>query len=208
MMMAPEQWLWLEAELTNSSAAAHLIVSSVQVLTSSPLVESWGHFPLERARLLDLLARTRPAAAVLLSGDVHFAELIGSASRRGATDATDVPSRLRGVSTVVAGAEEGWDVSAGGTEPAALLEVTSSGLTHSCGTSLMGRLSCNAVLRLFPAHRLVQAGMTAHDGGWGARRVGSSYMGLNFGTIRFAWEGGTEGGRDAAESSTVAGARR
>ena len=46
-----------------------------QVLTSNPLVESWGHFPRSRKRLLDLLQRTDPAGLVILSGDVHHAEL-------------------------------------------------------------------------------------------------------------------------------------
>ena len=83
MLGSEAQWRWLEAELTNSSAQVHLIVSSVQVLTSSPLVESWGHFPRSRVRLLTLLERTRPAGALLLSGDVHHAELLG-VSRRNA----------------------------------------------------------------------------------------------------------------------------
>lgn len=45
------------------------------MMTSNPLVESWGHFPKSRARVLDLLDRTQPAGLVILSGDVHHAEL-------------------------------------------------------------------------------------------------------------------------------------
>jgi len=73
-----EQWAWLRTELTNSTASAHLILSSVQVLTSAAAVESWGHFPRERRRLLSLLEETRPRGALLLSGDVHYAELAGA----------------------------------------------------------------------------------------------------------------------------------
>mmetsp|Transcript_49860 Transcript_49860/g.160614 ORF Transcript_49860/g.160614 Transcript_49860/m.160614 type:complete len:324 (+) Transcript_49860:567-1538(+) len=73
-----EQWAWLRTQLTNSTASAHLIVSSVQVLTSAAAVESWGHFPRERRRLLSLLEETRPRGALLLSGDVHYAELAGA----------------------------------------------------------------------------------------------------------------------------------
>lgn len=47
-----------------------------QMLTSNPLVESWGHFPRSKDRMLDLLRRTDPAGLVILSGDVHHAELI------------------------------------------------------------------------------------------------------------------------------------
>ena len=63
----------------------HLIVSSVQLLTSNPLVESWGHFPVSKARLLALLAEARPAAALVLSGDVHFAEFLGPAATAAAS---------------------------------------------------------------------------------------------------------------------------
>ena len=54
-VLGEEQWAWLRRELTNSTAAAHLIVSSIQVLTTSPVVESWGHYPRSRRRLLELL---------------------------------------------------------------------------------------------------------------------------------------------------------
>ena len=49
-VLGKEQWAWLRRELTNSTAAAHLIVSSIQVLTTSPVVESWGHYPRSRRR--------------------------------------------------------------------------------------------------------------------------------------------------------------
>lgn len=79
-VLGDAQWAWLRRELTNSTADVHLIVSSIQVLTSNPLVESWGHFPASKARLLRLLEETAPAGALLLSGDVHFAELLGPSS--------------------------------------------------------------------------------------------------------------------------------
>ena len=76
-VLGEAQWAWLEAQLAESEAAIHIIVSSVQVQTSNPLVESWGHFPAARARLVALLAKHRPAGLLLLSGDVHFAEMSG-----------------------------------------------------------------------------------------------------------------------------------
>ena len=48
-MLGEAQWKWLRSELSDSKAAVHIIVSSVQVLTSNPFVESWGHFPQVRA---------------------------------------------------------------------------------------------------------------------------------------------------------------
>ena len=127
MLGSEEQWQWLEGELANSSAAVHLIVSSVQVcacacaalcnsgsvrtggrptvrcafcvqvLSSSAPIESWGHFPASRRRLLHLLAENRPAATLLLSGDVHFAELLGlpAASTAGAAASATADASTR-----------------------------------------------------------------------------------------------------------------
>jgi alkaline phosphatase D len=44
-VLGDAQWQWLEEQLVNSTASVHIIVSSVQILTTNPLVESWGHFP-------------------------------------------------------------------------------------------------------------------------------------------------------------------
>ena len=46
-MLGEQQWTWLEQVLKEAKEKADvtLVVSSVQVLTSNPLVESWGHFP-------------------------------------------------------------------------------------------------------------------------------------------------------------------
>ena len=123
----------------------HLIVSSVQLLTSNPLVESWGHFPASKARLLTLLAETRPAAALVLSGDVHFAEFLGPAATAAASS-----SRFSSYS-----ASSASSASSPSAAPlSSLLEVTSSGLTHSCGLTGLARLACGTVLDLFYRHRL------------------------------------------------------
>lgn len=74
-ILGDEQWKWLEAELKNSQAQIHVVVSSIQVLTTNPTVESWGHFPHERERLLSLLGQGIPGL-VVLSGDVHHAEIL------------------------------------------------------------------------------------------------------------------------------------
>ena len=174
-VLAEEQWSWLEGELRNSSAAAHLIVSSIQVLTTSPLVESWGHFPQSRERLLALLQAQRPSAALLLSGDVHHAEFIGPQA--------SVLRRAGG-----ADSDSAADGGNGPADAARLLEVTSSGMTHSCGGSAVGQLLCGTMLRLFSTHRLRGADSRFERG-----FVGSSYTGLNWGSINFHWGGRAEG---------------
>lgn len=74
-VLGDEQWSWLERELRESQAALHVVVSSIQLLTTNPAMESWGQFPSEQRRLLDLLAPKRPGL-VVLSGDVHHAEIL------------------------------------------------------------------------------------------------------------------------------------
>jgi alkaline phosphatase D len=77
-ILGEEQFAWLETQLQKSNAQIHVIVSSVQVLTSSPVIESWGHFPEDRKRLMKLLNGV--SGVVLLSGDVHYAEILAPSS--------------------------------------------------------------------------------------------------------------------------------
>lgn len=74
-ILGEEQWAWLEKELTDSPAAAHLIASSIQVLPQEHGFEKWENFPAARRRLLALLAATKPPMPLLLSGDRHVAEI-------------------------------------------------------------------------------------------------------------------------------------
>jgi alkaline phosphatase D len=74
-VLGEAQWSWLKAELESSQASLHVIVSSIQVLTTNPAMESWGHYPSEQRRLLNMLQSKRPGL-VILSGDVHHAEIL------------------------------------------------------------------------------------------------------------------------------------
>lgn len=96
LMLDRDQWMWLESQLQTSTAKINILVSSVQVLTRNPTVESWGQFPQERTRLLKLLDSTKPKGLLIISGDVHVGEAMS-------IQGTAVP-----------------------------VEVTSSGLTHTC----------------------------------------------------------------------------
>ena len=78
-ILGETQWTWLEQQLLTSDAQVHIIVSSIQVLTTNPTVESWGHFPKELERLVQLLETKRQqnmGSVILLSGDVHHAEIL------------------------------------------------------------------------------------------------------------------------------------
>jgi alkaline phosphatase D len=73
-LLGEDQWMWLGRQL-REPAELRLIVSSIQIVAGEKGVESWGTFPLERARLYDLITSTRAKGVVFLSGDVHFAEI-------------------------------------------------------------------------------------------------------------------------------------
>ena len=70
--LGAEQWAWLIEEL-KKPAELRLVCSSIQVIPNQKGMDEWGNFPRERQRLVDLLGKTN--GAVLLSGNVHFAEI-------------------------------------------------------------------------------------------------------------------------------------
>lgn len=70
--LGEEQWVWLAKEL-EKPAELRLICSSTQVIPNQKRMDEWGNFPHERQRLLNLLGKTN--GCVLLSGNVHFAEI-------------------------------------------------------------------------------------------------------------------------------------
>ena len=147
------QWTWLEEQLQQSKAQVHVIVSSIQVLTTNPVVESWGHFPKERMRLLSLLSHLE-GSVILLSGDVHHGEILKAYGTNRGQEAADTFSTEGG-----------------------LLEVTSSGLTHSCSEPFYGPL-CAPILETFSDHRYTRG---PGDKGY--------FTGRNFGTIEIDWGG-------------------
>ena len=73
-MLGDAQWAWL-AEQLRAPAELRLLVSSVQVLAEQHGFERWGNLPLERQRLLDLIAETGAGGVLLLSGDRHIGAL-------------------------------------------------------------------------------------------------------------------------------------
>lgn len=109
-VLGEEQWQWLESELDNSQAAVHVVVSSIQVLTTNPTVEGWGHFPNERQRLIKLLGKG-VSGLFLVSGDVHQAEVLNPINKVKTDD-----------------------------NKHSFLEVTSSGMTHYCSQPFYGSL--------------------------------------------------------------------
>jgi alkaline phosphatase D len=73
-MLGQTQWEWL-AEQLKQPAELRLLVSSIQLASSTAGHETWSNLPVERARLQQLIRDTRAAGVVVLSGDRHWSEL-------------------------------------------------------------------------------------------------------------------------------------
>ncbi|MEL7002566.1 MAG: alkaline phosphatase D family protein [Bacteroidota bacterium] len=74
-ILGEAQWLWLENELSDSDADLHILASGIQVIAEDHIYEKWSNLPKARKRLLDLLERTKPKNAFIISGDRHISEI-------------------------------------------------------------------------------------------------------------------------------------
>lgn len=209
--LGEEQWAWLERTLRGSRARAHVLVSGIQILSVKGVGESWSAFPDARRRLLTLLHRLRVAAPILLSGDIHMAEL--NAARCTAPPLPPLPDRARARAAANKGARKGaggpgtssgasagflarLSDNSGAPAVTGLIELTSSGLTHSWSRRPLPNLAAGAASDLLfaAAMHLVQSSMpwrylVRGDDGGPARGHGPAYhLGLNFGQLDFSWD--------------------
>lgn len=73
-ILGAQQWAWLEQELKASKADFNIIVSSVQFLSKEHGFETWGNFPHEVDKLIELIKSSKAKGVLLLSGDRHISE--------------------------------------------------------------------------------------------------------------------------------------
>ncbi|MFN4116668.1 MAG: alkaline phosphatase D family protein [Inhella sp.] len=73
-LLGEAQWAWL-AERLAEPADVRLIGSPIQFAAEGTGWECWANFPRERQRLAALIRAKRAAGVVVLSGDMHYAEL-------------------------------------------------------------------------------------------------------------------------------------
>ena len=73
-ILGADQWQWLESEL-RKPADFRILVSTIQMVSSDHHWEKWANFPLDKARLMALIDREKIDNLVVVSGDMHFAEL-------------------------------------------------------------------------------------------------------------------------------------
>ena len=73
-VLGEAQWAWLEAQL-REPADVRFLISSIQLVVAEHRFESWGLFPAERRRLLNLIGKTGASGVLVVSGDRHRGEL-------------------------------------------------------------------------------------------------------------------------------------
>lgn len=111
-LLGEAQWAWL-AERLAEPADVRLIASSVQLAAEGTGWEGWNNFPLERQRLVDLIRAKRAEGVVVISGDMHYADLsrwevpggypLWDLTSSGLTEVWDIPTpNLRRMSDVYA----------------------------------------------------------------------------------------------------------
>lgn len=118
-----EQWEWLKSALANSHATVNVIVSGLQVHTDrfpndGNVVEEWSKFPESRDMLYDMILNSHVKSPLLISGDVHMSQFL----RKDCVRSMDV-QKLNN------------DETKSQPPKRSLIEVTTSGMTHSWGTS-------------------------------------------------------------------------
>ena len=116
--MSEQQWSWLESVFSETNDDAYLLISGVQAIPSNRLLNA-EHWPRpELQRLIDLLHKHQVPGFMIISGDVHHAQVLSS------------QCNLLGYP---------------------LIEVTTSGLTHTCNKNALGK--CKLVMdTITPKH--------------------------------------------------------
>ena len=122
--LGAQQWEWFQSALANSHARVNIIVSGLQVHTDrfppdGNVVEEWSKFSESRDMLYDMILNSGVKSPLLISGDVHMSQFL----RKDCLRSSDIQKMSNYVETK--------------SSPSArsLIEVTTSGMTHSWGTS-------------------------------------------------------------------------
>ena len=117
--LGKRQWEWFEQAIQRSRATIHIVVTGLQVhadrFPDPAIAESWARFPTAQQRLYETTLTTATTTpTVLVSGDVHHAQLLQKDCRRTVSDDDEATIQ-------------------------SLVEMTTSGMTHSWGTNLCSR---------------------------------------------------------------------
>lgn len=202
-LLGTKQWDWFTKELQqvqyrnnrndNNGIDLLIIVSSIQVLTTNPTVESWGHFPSERQRLLQLITdytsgdNNAATSTLLLSGDVHYAEILDPLAFSKQQNNNDEKSKEKSDGDAVERLTFDPTNKDHNYNPHSFLEVTSSALTHDCTHGIYGGL-CDPLMNTFYKHRISKK---------------SYYIGRNYGMVSIHRDNSYTVSIHAVENGTV-----
>ena len=81
-MLGQDQWKWLEVALKRE-ADLRILGTSIQLLPEGHGWERWGNLPLERQRLLNLLAQNSNSNLIVISGDRHLGGIYSLRTKEG-----------------------------------------------------------------------------------------------------------------------------
>jgi hypothetical protein len=197
--LGEEQWQWFESAIKRSKASVNVVVNGLQVLGSrfpnGNIAEDWSKYPRAQQRLFDTLLQDEVQAPILISGDVHMAQLMRKDCVR-RDELASTPSRRR-----------------------SLVEMTTSGMTHSWGTLTNGfihdptvlpswadyymSLFARTLMRIYhtvlPWNDVMMASYSLshqtnpyeNGGGEGAGKGLQYSLEKNFGELEFDWESST-----------------
>jgi len=186
--LGERQWRWLETALSRSRASVNVVLNGLQVhgdrFPDGNLAEAWGKYPLAQQRLYEAMLQNGVEAPLLISGDVHMSQL----SRK-----------------------ECHNHKTGGTR--SLVEITTSGMTHSWGSSSPPLDDLHAIPTLYQQFERFLAGSLMHllhmvcpwtelmisdaspddisleNGGAEGATTGLQYsLEKNFGELEFDWD--------------------
>jgi PhoD-like phosphatase len=202
-MLGEQQWQWFEAAIARSQAAVNVVVSGLQhhanIFPNPNIAESWSKFPTAQQRLFDAMLQEGVQAPILVSGDVHMTELARKDCER--IDGTSFQRR-------------------------SLVELTTSGMTHSWGTlpspprsnplqkpsvrqryeSFVSSTVMEVLHSVSPWTDLLMSrsqpvdGLHPNGGGDGARQGLQYSLEKNFGELAFDWEQRTVSMRSMGEN--------
>ncbi|KAL7508282.1 hypothetical protein ACHAXN_005350 [Cyclotella atomus] len=118
--LGEDQWTWFKSALSNSHAAINIIVSGLQIHpqrfpNDGNILEEWSKFPESQQLLYNTVLNSGAKSPLFVSGDVHMAQVLRK-------DCIRRSELMQGESEILSKARP-------------LIEVTTSGLTHSWGTA-------------------------------------------------------------------------
>ena len=118
--LGDQQWKWLEEGLRRSTAAVNILVSGLQVhpdrFIDGRIAEEWSRYPMAQHRLYQALLQPNVQAPFIVSGDVHMGEVLRRDCQTPSGSAVQEHLSRR-----------------------PLMEMTTSGMTHSWGTNFCSR---------------------------------------------------------------------